>query len=573
MSERTNPARAPNLADGLCIAALLGTAITVLSYRYGFDNQSAELPLALRALDPNYLIGDFYTEVSDAAGPKRPLALLLAAIGTADSLPLLCFVGVCAINLGIGTLSFAAARRIAPAASFAAPLAASLALSVSTFRLGYTGELYSSELVASHLAQPLVLASIYAAALGRALPALAAAAAASALHLSFGLECGALALLLCAPLRANPLGCAASPRAWLTGAALLVATALAVVPIAWPEGGALASDFVAIESQLRHPHHNYWSAMPVGDRLRALCFAIAVLLAWRESLREHARREPALRALIALAALLFATAAAHLAISTIALPSLLAAARPLRLLWIAKWIGVLAVAAAISAPAAGAARWPRAALVLAFAASLRPSRSAIAVLALGLAASLALRRLPARAARSAALAGALLLALHAWFGAALPAPLAGLGARLRPALTLDALRSPEAEIARAARERLPHDAVVLTPPDFARFRLIAERAVVVDFKAFPFQARAMRSWRERLFGCYGESPRGGFEALAELSRNYRERGIAAGAHCDFGATHAVLAAELPAPGPVLARSSDYQLVELAPARNQDASAR
>jgi hypothetical protein len=556
--------RALALGDGACLALLLGVATSALHYRYGFDNQAAELPLALRAMDPSYLNLDFYTQVSDAAGPKRPLALLLAAFATPHTLPLVCFLGVCAVNTAIGILSFATARRLAPSASWAPPLAAALALSISTFRLGYAGEFASSELVASHAAEPLVLFALCAAAAGRAIAAQLAAAAATALHFSFGLEAGALALALCAPLRANPLGSAAKPRAWLAGALLLAASALALAPVAWPAGAALASDFVAIESQLRHPHHNYWRAMPVADRLRALAFAGAALLAGWGWLRERARSDTATRALLALAAGLALGAAAHLALSAFALPALVAAARPLRLLWIAKWIGLLAIAVALAAPAGSGGALARAAVALAFAASVRPSRATLALLALGAAATLALRALPTRAARAASAAAAALLALHAGFGAALPSPLAGLGARLRPPLTLDALRGPEAEIARAARAVLPRDAIVLTPPGFARFRLIAERAVVVDFKAFPFQADAMRAWRERLFGCYGETQRTGFAALAELSRNYRERGLAAGTRCDFGATHAVLAAELPAPGPVLARTADYQLVQLAP---------
>lgn len=47
------------------------------------------------------------------------------------------------------------------------------------------------------------------------------------------------------------------------------------------------------------------------------------------------------------------------------------------------------------------------------------------------------------------------------------------------------------------------DAVLLTPPDEDRFRLLAQRAVVVDPRGFPFGEQAVLVWRERLETCYG----------------------------------------------------------------------
>ena len=554
--------------DAALFSGLLAVACSAVFYRYGLDNQAAELPIVLRAMDPGYLPLDFYTNASDGPGPRRPFALLLAALATPASLPRLCLALVLAGNAALGLVSWWAAARLFPAARLAPPLAATLALSVSTFRLGYAGELYASELVSSPLAAPLVLIAIASGARAQPLAAGACAALACALHFPFGLQAGLLALLLCLPRRVPGLPRGAPLGRWTTGAALLAGAALALAPLAWPRGGLLGAEFLAIETRLRHPQHSLWSAFPLADRLRAAAFAGAVAGAlWLLARAPRARDASAQRLLWLLAALALG---ALLCVGLLALAphAALAAARPLRLLWIGKWIGLVWIAGALGAAASAPRRALAARVGIAAlgAAALRPSAGAAFVLGVGAAAAAALLQLPRRGGRAALAASAAALLAHMLFGASLPRPLAALAPRLRPPLDLEALSGPELEVARAARERLPRDALVLVPPDFARFRLVAERAVVVDFKAFPFGADAMREWRARLFGCYGEPERGGFPGLAELARRYRELGLRAGAACDYGATHAVLDAALPAPGALLYRDRSFQLVALPTAK-------
>ena len=62
------------------------------------------------------------------------------------------------------------------------------------------------------------------------------------------------------------------------------------------------------------------------------------------------------------------------------------------------------------------------------------------------------------------------------------------------ARALDGLASLERYVSRET----PKESVFLIPPSNSRFRLAAERAIVINFKAFPFQDDAMIAWRERL---------------------------------------------------------------------------
>jgi hypothetical protein len=56
----------------------------------------------------------------------------------------------------------------------------------------------------------------------------------------------------------------------------------------------------------------------------------------------------------------------------------------------------------------------------------------------------------------------------------------------------------ETNLALWAKANTPPDSVFLIPPKFEKFRLIANRAIVVDWKAFPFQEKAMLEWAKRI---------------------------------------------------------------------------
>jgi hypothetical protein len=77
------------------------------------------------------------------------------------------------------------------------------------------------------------------------------------------------------------------------------------------------------------------------------------------------------------------------------------------------------------------------------------------------------------------------------------------------------------EVARFAKQSTPEDSIFLTPPDWGQFRLLARRAIVVDFKAFPFADFAIAEWYERLIACYGNPAKKGTAMVDELIENYR----------------------------------------------------
>jgi len=77
------------------------------------------------------------------------------------------------------------------------------------------------------------------------------------------------------------------------------------------------------------------------------------------------------------------------------------------------------------------------------------------------------------------------------------------------------------KVAEFARENTPEQSIFLTPPNFGQFRLLANRAIVVDFKAFPFSDQGIKEWYERIISCYGVPISSGAQIIDELDRNYR----------------------------------------------------
>ncbi|MDX1546877.1 MAG: DUF6798 domain-containing protein, partial [Rhodothermales bacterium] len=68
----------------------------------------------------------------------------------------------------------------------------------------------------------------------------------------------------------------------------------------------------------------------------------------------------------------------------------------------------------------------------------------------------------------------------------------------RRAAPLGRAATPVGSVEQWARTQTPAGAVFAVPPSWSGFRSHARRAVVVDFKAFPFQPEQIPVWFERL---------------------------------------------------------------------------
>jgi hypothetical protein len=143
--------------------------------------------------------------------------------------------------------------------------------------------------------------------------------------------------------------------------------------------------------------------------------------------------------------------------------------------------------------------------------------------------------------------------------------------RIGPEILPSQVEGSEANMARAAKELTPSDSVILTPPTFGTFRVLADRAIVVDTRDIPYQEDAMAEWMDRIITLYGTPDASGlesqdfgreeYEALDAVYLGITDETIR-GLCRRYSITHAVLFVETETAYPVLEEDDTYQLVEI-----------
>lgn len=599
------------LSDLVVLGVFMSVVTTLVGYRYGYGNHGSELPIVFRAMDPSYLTNDFYTNWAAQFGPRYYFAKLMALLAKRSTLDEVYLLLTVASNLVLavasGLLAFELfGSKIAPV------FAALFVFTIDTFQLGYAGQLAVSQLLASTLVQPLLIVILWAAVSGRVYLCALVSGFASLLHPTIGLEGGAVGLLLALSFRVlrdkTDATTAATDRRSVGALAVFTSfAALSVVPY-WFTLQTSPDQFVEIETRFRHPHHTLASTFPLGEYVRACAFMLATAFAWRWYRARQPSRPQALAVALVLLALPALCLVGYVFVELVPVRAF-AVARPFRLLLLFKSIGLVLVAGAVAtelstprgnrvdaltillsalspftlACAFGlklARPWlaertrvlrrvadPRAILlfvVLLLSTVARPGAVYFLRYALFTFVALSLLAFPGWAARTAVLTLTLLVVgAMSWIEPRSPAFLRA----LQPRFTMDDVGGPEAEVARWARDNTTPQAIFLVPPSMGIFRLLAERAVVVDFKAFPFQDQAMVEWRERLFDCYGkpESTSIGFRAMSDLEGNYRriDDTHLARLATRYGCSFAVLFRDTPVTAPILFENEKFKVVPLA----------
>lgn len=585
------------------------TALPLLGYQFGLGNQVEQFPIVERLRDPNFLIGDFYTDSAVTFGPRYYYSLLLSLLTSVASLSVVVLLLTCAANLALVLVTFAATRKQLGATAAGAAIAAALAVTNSSFPLGLAAYLRYESFQPASLAVPLSLLGFVWLTEGKRYPAAGALFAAALFHPLIGTQIALIAYASCAianfverkPLR--------DLLAYIPSGALLAVLMIAawILPgIPTRETPLSSEEFFSILPAFRSPHHYLATTFPFSHyrELAAFIAAMAVLAVQARAIAEQSVLRT--RLLIATAIVLILCASSFILVD--GLHSRIAASSQIfRALLLVKWAGFLLFGAVagrwlstgrpllIVAPFAvlvatgeaqayvmlGAAlavmlaekmaigRWPELALAVALLVGAafvtidigsreESARAAIAGISIGLLYLSPLTLVPA-SALAASLVGALIV-----FG--LVNREIGLIDRgiFKPTYRWADVKSDDADISRWVEANTPPGATWITPPEFETFRVLAKRPIVVDWTSIPFQAEAMREWRRRIRVVYGDVPGGGFVAQEAMSRNYRSIEPEKLAHlsAEFNAPFAVLYRETPWPGPILYENYSFKAVSL-----------
>jgi uncharacterized protein DUF6798 len=588
------------------LAALLATFLT--DYRYAEVGIEEIDPMIRRAMDPDYLTNDFFTNVTDEFGPRFYSTRLIAAVATPGSLPVVYFSLTLFINCAIALLTGLFAKELFHS-NLAGLFTTALVMGASSFQLGGAGQAHANEPNSYWMSFSFAIAAVWAATRARPILTGVMAGLVSLLHPSFGAAVGGLvftAVIVALWARRRREG-TRIPLVGVGVGLLLFGAFLAGVAIPYSGGARIPEEQFFNIMTLRAPHHLLPSTFDIADWLEGLLFMVALVAAWRWVRQKNLPDRFAATVLASLTAgLLLFFVGGFLFVEVWPWKPWFIAV-PYRSTSYFLWLGLLVIGGCAARKAIDSAS-PGDGMFLQ-GSCFNPISCGLAHLAVLVKEKLHVTRPIAVAGVVVAIASGIALTdprdlvqflivngLAAWFfvgpdrvwasvlGVCSPLVLAGgllafqtmvhtPGAidRIGPEVLPSQVEGSEANIARAAGALTPVDSVILTPPTFGTFRVLSERAIVVDMRDIPYQEDGMAEWMDRIANLYGipdpaglESEDFGGNTNDLLDATYRvidDKTIRAICR-RYRITHAVLFAETRTAYPLLDQNDAYKLVEI-----------
>lgn len=593
---------------------VLLAVVPLLGFNFGSGNQMDQFPIIARMIDPGFAAGDFYIDVSSGFGPRFYYSKFMAVIVGATSFPFAVFVLSLLCNLATGVVTFLSARRFLGASVLAAAAAATLAVTNGGFALGLAGYIRFDSFQPASIALPVSLAGLYLAFSGRSFAAAPVFAIASLFHPLIGVESGLIGLgafFLATAFR----GKVNRERIReLVPQIIAGSVFLALVFAAWGVPSLMSAtekisdnEFFNSLIAFRSPHHYVTFVFPRTHYVSFFLFFLSVGAIVVHYARAVGLTRERKSLIITAAAVLILCAASALFVDILE-NRLYATAQVFRQLYLVKWIGFLFVGWMF-------ARWLNdhgwtglvfGVLVL-ISTGEAQSRALTLILLLSWISTHAIfTKQPILKWGLAAFSVAGVVYLHQLYGSgtesiraiaatgvlilifkfplkeklAMPAAVAAIALlvlfatvnrterwidkdALTPEFTWADLSGGDIDIAYWARANTPAGAVWATPPDFESFRIIAERAIIVDYTSIPFGDLALREWKLRMATLYGPLEGSGFIALNIMKKNYAaaDSEQLRAAMKSYGADYAILNNSTPWDGQILYQNETYKAVK------------
>ncbi len=548
---------------GLIITAILfGVVTTVLKYGgFGISDHIEQLPLIYRNLDSNYLSADFFVNSGSESLARLFYPGLMALLaGSEGGLPVVSFFMTMLVNTSISVITYFFAGRFFNNSGMSGLYAAAAVMLVSTFALGWNTTIYHSVLIPASVAVPFLLGAIWAVFEKKVVTTILLCISAGLFHPLIGLEAGYLLLFTFAlsswyEKQVTP----TCLKRILLSAVLLVGCTAVVAYYEYNDSQQLdTGQFIYILAHLRHPHHYLPGSFAIADYLHGGAFMLTVLtILFFRAERSH-RYD--INAIILGLSIILLCVGGYIFVEIIP-TRLWTTAQPFRLLYFVKWLGLVLIAGNIHTYRV--AGWQRLLLLPVMAnvylmlcsnilltgiekTAISNKHRNMAGLLTGSGILLALLWLrpgmhllhwcifmllillmanyysfvPRVLWASLLLITILLFANNTVRSYALQKAVAHVE-KVKNYFNLDD-RSyfASSEIITYIRTKTGEDDIFLTPPLWGELRLHARRAIVVDFKAFPFNDMAMLEWYNRMTNCYGETTEKGFAAIGDYNNNY-----------------------------------------------------
>jgi hypothetical protein len=565
--------------DGVVFIACSSFFLIVISgYTIGTGNHIEQLPMILKLLDPFYLEKDFFVQAGTEFGPRYYFSIFLASLSGAFGLENTSFV-----LFSLSLVLMVAATYFVGYDLFNH----SHAVGMPVLSLGGNQAFFAANhLLPVTLVAPFVMLSIWAGISGRPIIAVAFACVAMPIHPLWGMIVGLLSVFT------SFMICLSSDEKTKRIRDIIIATCLLVfcyVILFHGRMDATIDDatFVDIVAQFRHPHHYIPSSWSLGSYVYAVGFMGLYGLSWaafRLSIPQQSFKIKA--TLLPIATVLISWIGGYFFVEVIP-TRLWTTAQVFRMSTLVNWLGWIVIVGsiavfikeAIQSRSQGNSGKSLFSLLIRLSGQTKLAIIVIFVICMALVSRSIFYSMNLKHVAVFGSLGLLVIwfqiiphgALRRYF------PVLGIGFLLMLLVTnhlymfgLDSFtKAPRVsiegdELSRYLAANTTKDALVVTPPNRGDLRITAKRALVCDFKAFPFQDWAMLEWRKRMTDCYGEVHEAGFKAQRSMDKKYhlidnqRLEDLAQ----KYGATHAVLYADTETRHDVLFSNKRYKLIEI-----------
>ncbi|MGD9781264.1 MAG: DUF6798 domain-containing protein [Kiritimatiellia bacterium] len=598
------------------LAILFGVITTIFTYSgFGVGDAVEQLLLVFRSLDHAFIPGDVYTNANmDSIVRLHYTHLVTALAGSEHNVPRVFQLLTLYANVAISVVTFFFARDLFKSCNQAGIYASALTMSVTTFGLGWLTTIYQTAAIPAAVAIPLVLGAIWGAYRGHLMASMVLCGVAGLIHPLIGLEIGGLILAMATV--GHVLAKGIPPRTfWKKFAPGLLIYACFAVILVLPQLSQTEMDaalFIHILAFFRAPHHYLPSSFGLSRYVYAAAFLGSSLVLFHRVRHARTCSSSLFIALLVVFIVLFCIGG-YLFVEII--PSRIwVIAQPFRLLYFVKWIGLILVAGAVAdanplsstralylvgalnplSLAGGVfsqafrewlerkrSGWsslfdPSLVLLLMIIifwqvssgrASAMPMVSVVLLCVFTLL-ILAFGAFSRKALCSTLAAGIALAVIAAFFHGHLQR-LAHTPPLRHTAENWSSNYRPEQgpdgdAVASFARQSTPDNSVFLTPPLWCQFRLLARRAIVVDFKTMPWPDAAMQDWYGRVTNCYGMPAGCGFDLVPEFDRHYRALNDDQlhALRDRYRFSHAVLYSSTPTRLKVLFQNETFKVVDL-----------
>ena len=592
-----------------CVAAAL--LATLWGYNYSAGNAEEQLPFIFRALDPGFLANDFFTNTFNDYGPRTIFTEFVAFIAGLIPLTTTLFLLTFAANIAIAYLSGLVAQILFPDSRFSHFLAAAGVLTLKTFWLGYSNVLYRNFIEPEHLAMPFLLLGFYLILKRKPVYSALCFGVAALFHALLGLEFGWILLglvlieWLIQKLRKEET--AWELKSLLPAFLLLIAFSVGLLHPYTRQTSISANEFIHLVAYVRHPHHYLPSTFGLTQYGQAGIYLLGFGLIFWLALKRSANLAQNKRYFLLIGASIVLLCLGGYLFVEVWPSRIWTSAQMFRLPFLIKWFSIvlltgwvgdmienpsgresrlfgISAAVALVTPVSiafiGLAAWAREKVLPHLKISDKIFNVSVFIL------TLTAVILYKPELRTWACYLILLGAIWIFFafkyssrGLAVSSllPLAGSALLLLystvltpprflkydlPSFQLFKTTGEIAEVAEFIKANTPEDAVFYIPPRFGEFRYLAERAVVVDFAAYPFQDLAMREWYKRIADCYGVADKLGFDALPQLNEtvyHITDQELM-DLYLKYGFEYAVLYDSTPTNFPLLFRTKTLKLV-------------